>query len=214
MKIGIISDIHAHLEPLKRAVSFFKSQDVSHIICAGDLVDGGWEEDAVIDYVREHNIISVRGNHDRQAFSEMTDFLDDVEDTDNSDFGEALNSYRAKYVSSLPTSRHFTWEGRKIYLTHGAPWSDTEHVFPESSIDICRKILNLSEADIVVLGHTHIPMKIQIGEKWILNSGALSGNRDDLKRSCGILQLPQSKFELFDVDTYKVMKLKTIAIDA
>lgn len=212
MKIGIISDIHAHLEPLKWAVSFFKSQDINQIICAGDLVDGGWDEEAVIDYMRRHNIMSVRGNHDRHAFSEETDFLSEVEDIESSDFDVSLNSYRAKYVSSLPISRHFTWEGQKVYLTHGAPWSDTEHIFPESSAGICRKILKISGADIVILGHTHIPMKIQIDNKLILNSGALSGNRDDLKRTCGILHLPHAKFELFDVDTCKPVKLETIRI--
>lgn len=54
MKIGIISDIHAYIEPLKRAISLFNSQEVDQIICAGDLVDGGWDEDEVIDTIRSY----------------------------------------------------------------------------------------------------------------------------------------------------------------
>lgn len=212
MKIGIISDIHAHLTPLKRAVALFESQNVDQILCAGDLVDGGWEDEAVIDIVRSYNIVSVRGNHDREAYADPVD-LWELEDDVNGDLGDLRNAYRAEYLNSLPLTRKFEWNGLRVFLTHGTPWSDTYHVFPNVSADVCRRILNETKADIVVLGHTHIPMKLQIGDKWILNPGALCGNRDDLKRTCGILELPQAQFDLFDVDTQKLVELKTRTID-
>ena len=211
MKIGIVSDIHAHLTPLKRAVALFESQGVSHILCAGDLIDGGWDEESVIDYIRTRNIMSVRGNHDRGAFA------NDIEDSsvgyEDDEFGDLLNSYRTQYVSSLPTTRQFHWEGKNILLAHGAPWSDTQHVFPNTSVEIFSRLFNDSDADIVILGHTHIPMRIKFQDKWVLNPGALCGNREDLRRTCGILDLPQVAFEIFDVDTGQSVELETRTID-
>ena len=205
MKIGIVSDIHGHLEPLQRAVSLFVSREVDLVICAGDLVDGGWDDDAVVDYIRSSNIVSVRGNHDREAASNQIDFYDL-----DGDFEDEIGSYRIQYLDSLPLSCSFLWEGVTVYLTHGAPWSDTHHVFPNASAATCQRVIDTAEADIVILGHTHIPMKIQIGEKWILNPGAVCGNRDDLKRTCGILELPQLRFELFDIETSEPLALDTI----
>lgn len=56
-------------------------------------------------------------------------------------------------------------------------------------------------------------MKLKIDEKWIYNSGSLAGNRENLQRTCGILTLPQIKFELFDVDTGKAVMLDTRIIE-
>ena len=119
MKIGVVSDIHAYLEPLKKAISIFESQDVDHIICAGDLVDGGWDDDAVIDYIRAYSIESVQGNHDRQAFSEQVDmwFEDDLDES----FNNPAEICRARYVTLLPKSHEFIWEGLCVYVAHGAP---------------------------------------------------------------------------------------------
>lgn len=213
MKIGIVSDIHAHIDPLKRAISLFESQDVTQIICAGDLVDGGWDDEAVIDLIRSRNILSVRGNHDRNAFLGEIEQWDIDVDVD-SDFGDLLNSYKAQYVSSLPMTRQFNWEDMDIFLAHGSPWSDTDHVFPNTSADMCNKILTFTKANIVILGHTHIPMKLQINDKWILNPGALCGNRANSQRTCGILDLPQGKFEVFDTQTSKPVKLETKIINS
>ena len=121
-----------------------------------------------------------------------------------SDIGDQLYSYRAQYLSSLPFSHQFISEGLTVYVTH---WSDTYHVFPYVSEDVCNRIFENTKADIVILGHTHVPMKLKIDDKWIFNPGALSGNREDLRRTCGILELPQTEFELFDVDTQKPVDL-------
>lgn len=207
MKIGIVSDIHGHIEPLKRAFALLESQEVNHIICAGDLVDGGWEDEAVIDYIRTHNILAVRGNHDRMASADEIEYI--FMGVGNSDFDDLLNSYRVQYLNSLPTVRRFEWEGMNILLAHGAPWGDTEHVFPNAPVGILNRIFSESNADIVILGHTHIPMRIKYNGKWILYAGAICGNREDLRSTCGILELPQAKFKIFDVGTGQSMKLDT-----
>lgn len=207
MKIGIVSDIHGHIEPLKRAFALFESRGVDQIICAGDLVDGGWEDEAVVDYIRTHNIISVRGNHDRMASADEVEYANI--DVGDGDIVDSLNSYRMQYLNSLPTIRRFDWDRKNILLAHGAPWSDTEHVFPNSPVGTLSRIFSESNADIVILGHTHIPMRIKYNAKWIINAGALCGNREDLRRTCGILELLHAKFEIFDVDTSQSLELET-----
>ncbi len=64
MKIGIISDVHAHLIPLEKALSIFELEQVDAIVCAGDLVEKGQDGDVVVALLQELNIPCVLGNHD------------------------------------------------------------------------------------------------------------------------------------------------------
>jgi predicted phosphodiesterase len=64
MKIGIISDIHANYEALKSSYKAIEKAGVDKIVCIGDIVGYGAKPRECIDFIREHGIESVRGNHD------------------------------------------------------------------------------------------------------------------------------------------------------
>ena len=63
MKILLISDVHSNIDAL-RAV-WERESDSDRILCAGDLTDWGFFPHEVIAWFREHNVLSVAGNHDR-----------------------------------------------------------------------------------------------------------------------------------------------------
>ena len=62
MKILVISDVHSCIEALEAV--WARESDADAIICAGDVVDWGWNPHEVICWLREHNAITVMGNHD------------------------------------------------------------------------------------------------------------------------------------------------------
>jgi len=78
MKTAILSDIHGNFAALKLVLDDIASRQVDRIICLGDLVDGGEENDAVVQEIRNRmsdltpdsvvvnstGFSSVRGNHD------------------------------------------------------------------------------------------------------------------------------------------------------
>ena len=61
-KIAIISDIHGHLPGLQAVLNDANEQDCHRLVCLGDIVDGGNENEQVARYVRDHNIDAVYGN--------------------------------------------------------------------------------------------------------------------------------------------------------
>jgi putative phosphoesterase len=197
VQIGIISDIHAEWEPLNKALALFDGSNVDHIVCAGDLVDGGWDEERVIDTIRQRDIPTVQGNHDRESFTEQAWLRHNMPDDDE----RLIESYRVAYLSSLPLTLHFDWEGVRVCLAHATPWSNTEYLFPHADVGQFQKVINTAEADVVIVGHTHTPMHITIGDKHIVNPGSLYVNRTDRSRTCGLLTLPEITFQVFDVDT-------------
>ncbi len=65
MKIAIISDIHGNWSGLSTVLDDIKLRQIEQIICLGDVVDGGDENDTVVDWLKANNISTVQGNHDQ-----------------------------------------------------------------------------------------------------------------------------------------------------
>ena len=82
MKIGIIADVHGDHSALKTALERLDTiHQVDHILCAGDLVGRGPEQEQVVELVRQRGIPTVKGNHDEWAYgvssAEIADYLED-----------------------------------------------------------------------------------------------------------------------------------------
>ena len=63
-RTAVISDIHGNHAGLVAALADIERQGCDHIVCLGDLVDGGPHNEAVIETLQQRGIPCVRGNHD------------------------------------------------------------------------------------------------------------------------------------------------------
>ena len=63
-RIAIISDIHGNHAGLVAALKDIDGQGCDQIVCLGDLVDGGPDNEAVIETLQQRGVPCVRGNHD------------------------------------------------------------------------------------------------------------------------------------------------------
>ncbi len=208
-KIGLISDIHAHLPELQTALMLLETKGVDEIWCAGDLVEGSTDGDAVVDLIRKRGIPAVRGNHDESAKNNQTWIQSTLEFGSQSAF--LLKDDTLEFVSTLPLTRRFERAGFDIVLTHGAPWSNTNYMFPGSRDEKWQRLIDEADADIVLLGHTHTPMRVRAGVMWVLNAGSVSANREgDARCSCGVLTLPELTFKVYNIDTGLEIALTTL----
>ena len=148
------------------------------IVCAGDLVGYGPFPDRVISFLREHEVRSVRGNHDRWALERGTGVRDE--------FGGGTPSAETlQHLRQLPKDlliAHHTTIG---VIVHGSPrstWSlspgkATRARFSAStSWDL--------DCELLVVGHTHRPMWFRCREGLVVNPGSIvSGARIDSSRT-------------------------------
>ena len=79
------------------------------------------------------------------------------------------------------------------------------YVYPDRPRVLFELIAKAVDAHVIVLGHTHQPMDIRVDGKVILNPGSIYGNRDRQERTCGVLSLPDCRFELYDIDTGQML---------
>jgi putative phosphoesterase len=181
MKLGLISDIHGDLEHLEEALQLLQRHQVNQILCTGDLVYGASQPDAVVDVIRELAIPTTLGNHD--------------EDT----VDEKLSPENKTFLAQLPLIQRFIFEGKSLLLTHATPWSNSIHLFSQSSLPLFRRVIDEAQADCVIFGHTHEPMKAQIDNVWLFNPGSVYRNRFEDTQTCAVLSLPDFAYTVYDL---------------
>jgi len=197
MKLGLISDIHGDPDALERAWKHLTFMGVYQIICAGDLVGYGPGPDAVIAFLREREIPSVRGNHDRWALTRGPGVADE--------FGGGTPSRQAlEYLASLPPNLVFEAGELIGVAVHGSPSSDMEFVnrrtHPPWVLD---RYLRELTCDLLVVGHTHQPMWYRSPSgRLVVNPGSLvSMPVIDTSRTFAVVELALLEVTFYDVET-------------
>lgn len=182
MKIGLISDIHSNLAAFKAVLKDMPKVD--EIICAGDLVGYGAEPNEVVKLARAKKVRSVMGNHDRAAVLNDPAGLNDRAAAAIAWTSKKLTRENRGYLSSLPVRLELEFGGRSLYLVHGSPRNPLdEYVFPDFSNRDLVGVVKGVEADVVALGHTHVPMERMILGKDVVNPGSVGQPRDRDKRA-------------------------------
>ena len=199
-KIGIISDIHANLDALRRALELLNRHGVERILCAGDLVEKGHAGDAVVALLQTAAVPCVMGNHDFDAIGNQAWLRENSDLSHPALRGVLLQEETLHFLKHLPRSLNFASKERRLFLGHGAPWSTNEYIFPTSAVHHFERIARETQADVVILGHTHVPMCVQMDKTIIVNPGAVCGNRNN-EATCAILTLPDLAFQLYSLET-------------
>src|SRR5271157_1309289 len=121
MKLGLVADIHGDPVALELAWAHLITMKVDRIVCAGDLVGYGPFPDRVVTFLKERQIPSVRGNHDRWAVSRGPGAVDEL--------GRGKPSLETlEYLGSLPADFLIEAGSRIGVVVHGSPSSDMEFV--------------------------------------------------------------------------------------
>jgi len=192
-RIGVIADIHANIEALESVLEDMPRVDRK--ICAGDLVGYGPEPDGVIELVRSEDILTVMGNHDHAVANGKFGSLSESAGKAARWTRENLEEENLDFLQDLPKRVQIEIEGYEVFMTHGTPRSPLkEYLYPGVSDRVLTKMTQEVDADVVILGHTHVPLERIIQERLILNPGAVGQPRDrDPKASYTVLKLGREK---------------------
>jgi putative phosphoesterase len=215
MKIGLIADIHCDVDGLKRALDLFHRRGVDSILCAGDLVEKGkgCDGNVVVEIIQASGIPSVKGNHDHSAaFNQQ--WLRENYDPRHPKLADLfLNETTLTYLSDLPETLSYEWYGRRVLMAHGTPWNRTMYLYASSPRMIYENMTDQTDADLIILGHTHRPMNIRFCNRQVVNPGSVCGHWIGGSGTCGILTLPDSCFEVYDLETGSQMNIAQTILD-
>lgn len=208
MRIGIISDIHGDMQSLTAAADCLQQQSVDVVLCAGDVVERGSDDHGVISYFRQHGIPCVQGNHDENAVrhAELSSDSDEPSEQESPPNLETPLSHEAvEFLKALPRTLTFEFCKTTLLLAHATPSDNGAPVFQDSACDSLskkfKKDLARMEADILIVGHTHFPFDIRNKGKRVLNPGSVCNLQSRDSHTCGILDLSNHTFSVWDLST-------------
>ena len=195
-RLIVVSDIHSNHTALKQVLE--DAGDFDAAICAGDIIGYGPEPRECIDTLKLHDFKCVKGNHDQAAVTADTTRLNPLA-------AEALTINR-----SLLEPKHMSWLGRlganltydhanvKISVFHGSPQFPTdEYVYPSEAQRRAEEFLGATGADLLVLGHTHIPFVHLLEGRALMNPGSVGQPRDgDPRASYAIVDITEGGVEV------------------
>lgn len=194
MLLAFISDIHGNLEALEAVMDDIKRRKVDKVYCLGDLVGYGPDPERVVR--RLMDIPTIAGNYDDGVGYSKVSCGCQYNPGRETEVGDISLNWTIKntseevksYLRSLRHRMEFELDGVKFLLVHGSPLNELlEYVTPQINQERLLKIVENVTADVIINGHTHLPMVKFVKGKLILNAGSVGRPKDKDTRSCYLL---------------------------
>ncbi|ANF49703.1 serine/threonine protein phosphatase [Chryseobacterium glaciei] len=191
MQIAIFSDVHGNLPALEVVLNDIEERGIHQKFCLGDLVDFAPWGNEVIEKIKNLNIPCLMGNHDeRIAFDiPVIPLTKHSEEETAARFlaidhsKKYITKENKKYLSELPFHLKLNYKiGKKhwnIQLVHSSLKSNDTYLYESENDNIFIDLLNDSQSDVVIMGHTHLSFKKYFDGKWAINSGSVGRSREE-----------------------------------
>lgn len=147
MRIGIITDLHEHLEYTAKAIEAMKNHGVEEILCLGDFCKMEEELDEICQLLLEHEIKSVWGNHDYGL-------CDDIQSGRREDYSQSVMKFALTVRPRIRIDR--------FSFSHVEPWLNPNSLqdlwYYEGEPDTpekLRRVFGDRSWDIAFAGHYH-----------------------------------------------------------
>jgi putative phosphoesterase len=187
MRIGVCSDIHSNRVAFEMVLA--DVPDVDALVCAGDVVGYNPWPAETLELVREREIPTVMGNHDR-AVAEGTAFRFNAMAKAGVDHAsERLSEEQREWLADLPNERR-EFDGR-VKIVHGHPDDPDHYTMPEEFSPAL-----LGDEDALIMGHTHVQHHEVYDEGVVMNPGSVGQPRDrDPRAAYAVLDLDDRSVE-------------------
>jgi len=181
MKVGLIADVHGNrpaLEAVRAAMP-----DVDRVVCAGDVVGYNPWHAWCLEWIREADLPTVQGNHDRAVASDRRPPFSQLALAGVEHARAQLDDEQRVWLGALPTER--TLADGRLKIVHGHPEDPDHYTYPsEFSPDL------LDDEDVLVMGHTHVQAHEVFEAGIVVNPGSVGQPRDgDPKAAFAVVDL-------------------------
>lgn len=206
MRLALFSDIHGNPLALNAVLADLERQgEIDAYWVLGDFVALGYDPVTPLEMITALPHAScTRGNTDRYVVTQDLPVAPENVLEEPALLAEVIEATRSfswtrgylcaagwlDWVTGLPLELRLTLpDGSRVLGVHAAPGRDDgPGLRPEQSDDDLEQRLAGCEADLVIVGHTHVPMDRQVGRRRVINLGSVSNPvTPDLRASYALL---------------------------
>ncbi len=196
VKVALISDVHGNVAALRAVTLHARSRGATAFLNAGDAVGLPHPVDAVR-LLLERDVLSVIGNIDRAVLRIASGKK--VDDRQLEMSTEMLGKDELQWLASLPDELRLDICGRTVLVTHASPGQEAEKLTLSTPENRMRHLAGSSRADVIVTGHSHVPMVRECAGTVFVNPGSVGRPRDGPEASYALLDFPSMSVELIRV---------------
>lgn len=152
MRLAIVADIHGNYQALQAVLGDIAVMDVDRIISLGDNIGYGPEPEEVVQTLRDHQVVSVMGNHELGLVSRSySNRLNDVARESLAITCTLLSARSLVWLKGLPVV-HVCCGARYV---HGCPPQSITAYLLKPSENRLRRLFSSYPEEICFAGHTH-----------------------------------------------------------
>jgi putative phosphoesterase len=181
VRIGIVSDIHCNAEGLRTGLTAMG--DIDALLCPGDLIYAYQYSREVVSVLRERDARVVLGNHELGFLA--NGLADKEPDRDG-----------VEYLRGLPLSLDFELAGKRFVMLHASPFDREHQYLYEPSLNFDLSAFQDTDADYLIVGHTHTVVDQKRGRTRLINPGSAGEPRPvrgELLLSCAVLDVERDE---------------------
>ncbi|MBN1110173.1 MAG: metallophosphoesterase family protein, partial [Methanomassiliicoccales archaeon] len=197
MRVALISDVHGNAAALRAVLLHARERGCSSFLHAGDAVGLPRPEEAIA-LLRGADVLSVLGNMDQEALDLRAGRGCGDRHLELS--VERLGEGSWDWLSSLPEEVRLDLCGRTLYMTHAVPGGWDEKLLPSTPESRYLELARELGADLVVTGHSHIPMVRKVSRTLFVNPGSVGRPRDGPRAAYALVALPSLKVTAYRVE--------------
>ncbi|MGK6343771.1 metallophosphoesterase family protein [Chryseobacterium sp. DT-3] len=192
IQIAVFSDVHGNLPALEAVFADMEKRGIHQRFCLGDLVDFAPWGNEVIEKIRKLSIPCLMGNHDeRIAFDiPVVPLCKHSEEETEARFiaidhsKKHITELNKRFLSELPFHLKLNYKiGERhwnIQLVHSSLASNDTYLYESEDDEAFIHMLEESQSDIVVMGHTHLSFKKYFeAEGWAVNCGSVGRSKEE-----------------------------------
>jgi diadenosine tetraphosphatase ApaH/serine/threonine PP2A family protein phosphatase len=186
-RVAVISDVHANRHALDAVLAAVDAEGPDELWCLGDLVGYGPRPNRCCAVVQERAALCLAGNHDLGVLGEvdLQEFAPDAVASATWTRGVLAPEARAYLESLEPKARR-----QGVELFHASPRDPVwEYVL---SADAVEAAFELTEANLVLVGHSHIPLAVALADGGLAGGLAPEGTQAELGAGARLLLNPGS----------------------
>ncbi len=172
MRIALFSDIHANLPAFEAFLTDLGSRKVDAVYCLGDMIGYNIWPNEVIAEIRNRGIATLAGNHDQKIKGYAY---------------ELVSSDNRAYLNTLPAHIRLEYSNVNIVLAHGSTRSINEYVLEDLDESYVLEMMSEAKADVLCVGHSHLPYHRIIGDKHVVNIGSVGKPKDGNPNGCYVM---------------------------
>lgn len=196
-RVALYSDIHGNSVALDAVLADIAGAGVTERYCLGDLVGYGPDSPGVIARVRATGDPVLRGNYDDGVGGRKGGCGCYYGTPEAKSDGEAsyaftdavLSDDERAYLAGLLDEIRFEAEGVRVLLVHGSPRRINEYLLLDRPEAHLGRLAEEAEADLICLGHVHIPYHRTVRAKsgriaHFVSDGSVGKPKDGDPRAC------------------------------